>query len=474
MDLALIKKALSNPKDFVELIFGITEERDNDKFMKGRHYTWQQSDILDAVSKAHDGTWPKRVAIRSWHGVWKSSSMSWVLLWYLLSHKEAQIACTANTWHQLHDVLWKEVAKWMAKLPPELSNSLDLQRDYIRVIDPKVEDSGRKRFARAKTARKEKPEALAWVHGDYVLIIVDEASWVPDEVYNVMEWALTEENIIVVMISNPTRTHWYFYDAFHSDQENRNNLHFTCLQSPLVDNDYVKRISWKHGIESDEYRIRVLGEFPKEDYIDDKWYVNLIMWEKVIYTAETWQWGTSMKLGVDPAWEWKDETARVLRDWLRARLIAKEKTSSTLSIAQKTSTLMFELGITDKNVYIDNFWVGANVAQELALMWHQVNWVNVWDKAKDTYRFINKRSEAYRAMRERLYSWWELIYKEHRETQLQMIKYRRNLQGRIQMMSKRDIRKAFGDSPDIMDALMLTFYDKKEQYQNDEPVMESW
>ena len=62
------------------------------------------------------------------------------------------------------------------------------------------------RFARARTGKKENPEALAGLHADDLMIVADEASGVAEEVFTTSESALTNENTLFLMISNPTRT----------------------------------------------------------------------------------------------------------------------------------------------------------------------------------------------------------------------------------------------------------------------------
>lgn len=54
-----------------------------------------------------------------------------------------------------------------------------------------------------------------------------------------------------------------------------------------------------------------------------------------------------------------------------------------------------------------------------------------------------------------------------------MIKYRKTEDGRIRIMSKVEMRKEFGKSPDDADALMLTFWDatRKKETQRREKVM---
>ena len=65
----------------------------------------QQREALDAVAK-HD-----RLAVKSGHGVGKTAFQSWLVLWWLLSHYPCKVAVTANTAHQLSDVLWSEIDK---------------------------------------------------------------------------------------------------------------------------------------------------------------------------------------------------------------------------------------------------------------------------------------------------------------------------------------------------------------------------
>ena len=108
----------------------------------------------------------------------------------------------------MYDVLWKELVKWLKLMPEQIQGLYEWSNTYIR-----VKERPETWFARAKTARKEAPEALAGVHGDYVMFVIDEASGVPEEIFNTAEGALTSSDILVIMISNPTRLIGYFYEA---------------------------------------------------------------------------------------------------------------------------------------------------------------------------------------------------------------------------------------------------------------------
>ena len=63
-------------------------------------------------------------------------------------------------------------------------------------------------------------------------------------------------------------------------------MRFSSNDSPIVDEKYVKRIIDKHGEDSDEYCIRVTGNFPKADAIDDQGYVPLFIETDLKYTQD--------------------------------------------------------------------------------------------------------------------------------------------------------------------------------------------
>lgn len=449
---------MKSPLLFIQDMWQLQPVGEDERFQKGRHITNHQLELFTAVEKALRREDKQRISVRSGHGTGKSASLAMLILWFLFSFPDAQIPCTAPTSEQMYDVLWKEIAKWMERMPKHIKEQYEWTTSYIRM---KVSPSTW--FARARTARKESPEALAGMHGDHVLFIVDEASGVPTEIFNVAEGALTEENILVILIGNPTRTSGYFYDSHHSDRHSWQCLHFDSYDSPIVDAKFVNRISDKHGEDSDEYNIRVRGNFPKEDAIDDKGYVPLILASDLRTTVDASFSKGGKRLGVDPSGEGTNETIWVLRDKFKARVVAKETKSTSKSIAQKTQTLMEMYELTGNDVFVDNFGVGANVSQELALGGVGVHGVNVGDQPDDKERFGNLRAEAFYATKEWIKKGGELVEDEG-WGQLLEIKFKRNLRGKIQIMSKDEMRRAGIVSPDVADALMLTFTEPEGEY----------
>ena len=430
-------------------------------FVKGEEITWQQLAILLSVGAAITGKSQNRISVRSGHGIGKSTTLSWLLLWFLFCFKDAQIPCTAPTSDQMHDILWKEVQIWLNRMPKELSQLYDWSADYIRMIE-----SPQTWFARARTARKESPEALAGIHADHVLYLVDEASGVPDEIFTTGEGALTGGFFLFLMISNPTRLLGYFHDSHFSDKESWQCLNFNSEESPIVNDKYVTRIIDKYGFNSDEYLVRVKGEFPKEDSIDDGGYVPLLM-EADLHITNDGEFTGRKRMGVDPAGEGNDTTDWVIRDNYKAKKVASEKISNPKSIAQKTRTLMDFYEVEPEDITVDNFGEGANVAQELGLVGVRVSAVNVGDRvdreeeeeavAEGGKTFLNIRANAYFGVKKWLRGGGELVQNTVWKDQGLAIKYKTEVSGRIKIMSKREMRKQGIKSPNSMDALMLTF-----------------
>jgi hypothetical protein len=455
-DVEMMIRWRKDPREFIKDVWGLIPQRTADEvFIRGRHFTWQQDKILNAITLALANKAPKRISVRSGHGIGKSTILSWIVLWYLICFKESQIPCTAPTSEQMNDVLWKEIAKWLQKMPPALKKQYEWTNTHIRMtVSPATW------FARARTARKESPEALAGMHGDNVMLLVDEASGVADEIYQVAEGALTSKNVLVLLISNPTRTDGYFYETHHKDKDAWQLLNFSSLDSPIVDIEYVQRIIQKYGDNTDEYRIRVLGEFPDAGAMDDGGYVPLLLTDDLHQTEDGTMTSTRV-LGIDPGGEGSDASAWVLRDNFKAKVVAIEKISSPKSIAQKTLTLMDYYKVLPDNVFIDNFGVGANVAKEIALSQQHlsVQSRNVGEKAQDPSIYINSRAESYIRLKNWLRAGGELVNNKAWD-ELTTIKFRRELSGKMKIMSKREMRTRGIKSPNVADALMLTFLRK--------------
>ena len=450
-DIDKLREWRESPFAFVRDFWGLVPEYDNSKFVRHMHLSRHQAQIFKAVEKGLREEAPMRISIAAGHGVGKTSALAMLTHWFLFTRRDAQIGCTSPSSAQIFDILWKEIEVWHRKLAKPLQQFFIWQSSYYRMAE-----SPQTWFARARTGRKESPEAFAGLHGKHVGLFADEASSVPDEIFRVAEGSLTDKDTLTILISNPTRLEGFFYDTHHDDKANWQTLEFSSMDSPLVDMSFVDRIKAKFGEDSDEYRFMVLGKFPLGESLVDGW---LPMFGEEDIKNQISDIGGFMKpayMGVDPAGMGRNKSIWVVRDAFKAKVVASEGKSNTLGIAEKTVTLAQHYEIKPEDVKLDNFGIGANVSAEIALGVHErIHAVNVGGKPTEE-RFLNLRSQGYWLFREWIKKGGKLVRHEGWR-QLLNIRYKRTLSNKIQVMGKEEmVRKGF-DSPDVADAGMLTF-----------------
>jgi hypothetical protein len=454
------------------------------KFVKGEHISWQQTLILLGIEKGVAGDNPKQITIRSGHGIGKSATVSWIVLWFLWCHFQAQVPVTAPTASQMHDVLWKELNIWIKRMKPEAAEVFEWQNGYIR-----VKYDSESWFARARTSTKENTEAIAGVHADHVLIAVDEASGVPEQVYNTAEGALTSDNVFLILISNPTQTMGYFYDSHHKNRHLFQSFHFDGEDAPLVDREYIIRQAWRHGRTSDEFKIRVQGTFPGEAVMDDSGYMQLIPETKIIVNPpiqgiSDYGFIGRKILAVDPSGEGKDEITFAIRDMFKAKIIHSEPTSNPRKAAGQLITFMDRYNIDPRDVVVDAFGIGADIGKEVAIASkgkYNIYTVLLGNKPEyeeeynghyftrqedemDEFQkdiMLNLRATGFMRLRKWLIGGAELLDDNTESSEvvheLVVIKYKRSLQGnQIQIMPKKEMKKLGIPSPNKADAIMLT------------------
>lgn len=194
-------------------------------------------------------------SVRSGHGIGKSAVESWAVLWFLCTRPFPKIPCTAPTQHQLFDILWSEISKWM-RHNPAFKNDLVWTQEKIYMKQYPEEW-----FAVARTSTN--PEALQGFHAEHVLYIIDEASGVSDKVFEPVLGAMTGEDAKLLMMGNPTRLTGFFYDSHHRNRAQYSAMHVDGRNSTHVSKKFVQQIIDMFGEDSDVFRVRVAGQFPK-------------------------------------------------------------------------------------------------------------------------------------------------------------------------------------------------------------------
>jgi phage terminase large subunit len=433
------------------------------KEAKERSLTWQQTVILEAYNRALSTfdadsfdmvkRWVSTVA---GHGIGKTSCMSIIALHFLVCFPGAQIGATAASENQLKDIFLKEFYVWRDKLPDGIKKDITQLDDMVKVGD------GKDWFMRARVSRPDKPEALAGLHGDYVLLLPDEASGIDNMTFQIMKGALTGKNYIVMYFSNGTRTEGEFWES-QKKGSRFTRLQFSSLDSPIVRLGYADMISADYGgTGSDEYKIRVLGQFASVDEMDDKGWIPLFANLRFLFEPEQGQIIARPLIACDPAGAGRDRSIVHVRDNVYLKEVLSERTSSPQDLARKIETIRDAYRSVSNDIAIDAFGIGAQVVANISTkMGESVNAL-LTDKPRigTEDRFATFRDELAWKFRQWVAGGGIIITNNTQAwlRELNGVKYKRDKQGRIHLQSKVDYRKAMGFSPDRFDAAIYTFF----------------
>lgn len=408
----------------------------------GAEPTAQQQEALRALAKAGS-----RVAIRSGHGTGKSTMMAWTILWGLTCFWDVKIPVTAPTAHQLKDVIWNEVRKWGRELPSLWKNSL-------KITESEISYEGCPGIAVARTGRKDNPEALQGFHSDHLIFLIDEASGIDDVVFDVAKGALSTENARVLMCANPTRNSGYFYNAFHRARDLWTRFQFSCLDSPRVSPLYAQDIIREYGEDSDMYRVRVLGDFPISG---DMQFISRKLAEEASQrhlTPQEYNFAPII-LGVDVArGNGGDRSVIFMRQGLYSKILWWKRDQNLMILTNTVAQFKSELNADA--IMVDGGGIGAGVIDRLREMGFYVFDVQ-FGSSSSLANCANKRTEIWWKMREWLQNGGVIQPEEDLIDDLVGPECTYNVKDELLLERKEDMKKRGLSSPDLADALAITF-----------------
>lgn len=422
---------------------------------------WQQ-DVMMAIAT------DDKVSVRSGQGVGKTGLESVVLLWYICTRPFPKIIATAPTMQQLFDVLWAEASKWLSKSKVDKLLKWTKTKIYFRGQEERW-------WATARTAVK--PENMQGFHEDYMLFIVDEASGISDDIMEAILGTLSGYENKLLLCGNPTKTSGVFYDSHNSDRDMYKTFKVSSMDSPRTSKENIEMLKRKYGEDSDVYRVRVLGEFPKGE--SDS-LISLEVVERAAESKVDVHESYVLHLGVDVARYGDDKTIIAPRIGNKAYPLqeySKKDTMETVgNILKTTRELRKEYPFINKVVIkIDDDGMGGGVTDRLReinrldKLGHNIIPVKNGANAKDKDQYYNKISEMWNNMKERLdenlssflQGEGDLIEIPNDPVLIKQLSNRKYTvesgKGRIVIEDKKEYKKRTGESPDRADALLLAF-----------------
>lgn len=405
---------------------------------------WQE-ETLRALARGHT-----RIAVRSGHGVGKTALAAWVITWFANTRAPFKCAVTAPSSPQLFDVLVPETHKWFGRLPRGWRDLWDITSDHITL------KADAECFITARTSRADQPEAMAGLHSQNVLLVADEASGIPDAVFEAAGGSMSSPGAITLLIGNPTRNTGFFWRCHVMERDRWHCMRVSSAESPRVAPDYVDELAKRYGLDSNAYRIRVLGEFPTADadtlipasLVDEAMQRSI---ELDLSAAEVW--------GVDVARFGDDASVLIKR---RGRVVPEMprrwRGVDTMQLAGAIKAEFDLQAAKPMLIVVDVIGIGAGVVDRLNEQNVPVLGVNVAEVPSTTGRYARLRDELWVRCRE----WLEtravrLPRDDQLRDDLAAPRYAFLSDGRLQVESKNSMRSRGLPSPDHADALNLTF-----------------
>ncbi len=439
----------NHPVEFVEDIIGAKPDA-------------AQAKILQSVADN------QMTSVRSGHGVGKSTVEAWAVIWFMLTRPFPKIPCTAPTQHQLFDILWAEISKWL-RHSQGLSSALIWTKEKLYLKDHPEEW-----FAVGRTAST--ADALQGFHAEHLLYIIDEAPGVSDKIFEPVLGSLSTPNAKLLMCGNPSQLSGFFYDSHHKNRANYQTFHIDGRSSSRVSPEFVQAIIQMYGEDSDVFRVRVAGEFPLQA---DDIFIPLSLVERSIMTEFTPRARPlQVHIGCDVARFGDDKTVIGYKVDEQVRFYKKRQGQDTMQTADDIVLLGEELVRRYQlaepiPVKVDDGGVGGGVVDRLRqlkrneperLWWLSVYPVVFGQRIKHKYYYDS--TTYMMAVVKRLLQPFnadgtpkpvELILPDDGDlvAQLSGRKYFLTENSRIRVESKKEMKKRSRPSPDEADCVLL-------------------
>lgn len=250
----------------------------------------RQCDVLNAVLH-HD-----RVAVKSGRRVSKSHTIAALALWWYCSWPDARVILTSTTARQVDSILWLELSKLRARagrcvdcvakdpdgrrIPAPCPHSARIDGELGRLARTGLKSDDFREIV-GFTARES--EAMQGIAGARLMFLIDEASGIPQAIYEAIE-GNRAGGAKIALFGNPTKTSGEFYEAFTTkrlDPVKRDdigyfNITISSEESPnvvagrelvpgLAGREFIREREREWGRSSALFQVHVLGQFAERE-----------------------------------------------------------------------------------------------------------------------------------------------------------------------------------------------------------------
>ena len=288
------------------------------------------------------------------------------------------------------------------------------------------------------------------------VVVTDESSLIPDNIEATIYRMLAGyKEGFYCKIGNPFyRNH--FLESWLGETYKKIFIDYKQgLREGRFTNDFIEEAKTKP-----HFNILFECKFPDEEMIDDKGFVRLFPDELITRCKQNTEPFGELRMGVDIAEEGGDSNVLGLRWQNIAKVLLRFKNADTMTVPGQVIQAIKQFNIIDENVFMDSIGVGKGSYDRMREQNYAVTEIKFSEKAGDEEQFLNKRAECYWMFFKWLNEGGKLEISNEWDS-LRFIKYKVNSSGKIQIISKDELRREGIRSPDVIDAIAMTFSRKR-------------
>jgi len=455
-------------EDFAQAWFDFLDKYENDPVafaeeVLGIELMEHQKRVLRAI-----GQKKRRIALKSGHRVGKTMLLSIISIWHLVTKYPQKTIVTAPTSGQLFNALYPEIRTLGRKLPPFIYDLFDWLSEKITL---KADPDGS--FLSARTASPENGEAFQGIHSENVLFIWDEASGIDERLFNAARGSMAAPNAYQLLAGNPVKLNNTFHRAFTVNADLFEKFTISSIGLKTVDPDFIKEVADTFGPDSNEYRVRVLGEFP--DTEDESYISNSSVRDARVRNVMVPPM-SAVVYGVDPARQGDDRTVITRRRGLfvledqktlmkkntmqvvgEIQMMALEDQNRLVAEFKAAGLPLHSLPMVPAAIVVDVIGIGAGVVDRLLELGYNVIAVNVAETATSEPLCHRERDALWKRFKAFLDAGKCRIPDDDQLAQeLTGAHYEYDSSAVLKIETKKLMKKRIGRSPDKADSAMLT------------------
>ena len=288
-------------------------------------------------------------------------------------------------------------------------------------------------------------------------VLLDDAPLANDEIFaTVLRMVGGKKDSFLGKIGNPFKRN-HFLKSFRSPRYHNIVIDYRQgIEEGRITKEFIEEA--REDMPPEIFDILYECKFPEVEAMDTSGYMPLVTEKQLdlVYRDAVELFG-ELRLGVDVAGGGRNKSVIVLRGDNGAKVIYRESTPDTMVLAGEVLKAMDQHKIKNKNVFVDVIGVGKGVYDRLNEQKIGITNVTAGEEPENQDdRFINIKAQMFWRMAEWIRG-GGILGGQKEFDELLDVKYKVQSDKKIKIKSKEEMLKENILSPDVADALAMTF-----------------